>query len=254
MTELHAAATLPQDANASTPAGAESRAVLWARDVRRGFREGTARLEVLTGVDLTVERGERLAIIGASGSGKTTLLQILGGLDRPDAGTVEVDGQDLHALAESARGALRNRTIGFVFQFHHLLPEFTALENVAMPLLVRREPRSVCAARARALQQTPHPEVPRARFPIRRRVESRARRGGRHLPVPRFLLPRAVPALPGAAFALPGGESADRRRRGHLGGHPVRGRAGAVRRRAAEPGAGLRAGRPAGGRLDVHHP
>ena len=127
------------------------RAVLSARDVRRGFREGTARLEVLTGVDLTVERGERLAIIGASGSGKTTLLQILGGLDRPDAGTVEVDGQDLHALAESARGALRNRTIGFVFQFHHLLPEFTALENVAMPLLVRREPRSVCAARAQAL-------------------------------------------------------------------------------------------------------
>jgi lipoprotein-releasing system ATP-binding protein len=127
------------------------RAVLSARDVRRGFREGTARLEVLTGVDLTVERGERLAIIGASGSGKTTLLQILGGLDRPDAGTVEVDGQDLHALAESARGALRNRTIGFVFQFHHLLAEFTALENVAMPLLVRREPRRACAARAREL-------------------------------------------------------------------------------------------------------
>jgi lipoprotein-releasing system ATP-binding protein len=127
------------------------RAVLSARDVRRGFREGTARLEVLTGVDLTVQRGERLAIIGASGSGKTTLLQILGGLDQPDAGTVEVDGQNLHALAESARGALRNRTIGFVFQFHHLLAEFTALENVAMPLLVRREPRSACAARAREL-------------------------------------------------------------------------------------------------------
>jgi len=125
--------------------------VLSARGVCRGFREGSARLEVLTGVELQVARGERLAIIGASGSGKTTLLQILGGLGRPDAGVVEVDGRDIHALSELERGALRNRTIGFVFQFHHLLPEFTALENVAMPLLVRRESRSVCAVRARAL-------------------------------------------------------------------------------------------------------
>ena len=126
-------------------------AVLTARRVQRGFREGAARLEVLTGVDLTVARAERLAIIGVSGSGKTTLLQILGGLDRPDAGSVEVDGRDIHALSERERGALRNRTIGFIYQFHHLLPEFSALENVAMPLLVRREPRSLAKARATAL-------------------------------------------------------------------------------------------------------
>ena len=125
--------------------------VLSARHVQRGFREGSARLEVLTGIDLTVAHGERLAIIGVSGSGKTTLLQILGGLDRPDAGSVEVDGRDIHALSERERGALRNRTIGFIYQFHHLLPEFSALENVAMPLLVRREPRSTAKAQAIAL-------------------------------------------------------------------------------------------------------
>jgi lipoprotein-releasing system ATP-binding protein len=125
--------------------------VLRARSVQRGFREGSARLEVLTGVDLAVARAERLAIIGVSGSGKTTLLQILGGLDRPDGGSVEVDGRDIHALSEHERGALRNRTIGFIYQFHHLLPEFSALENVAMPLLVRREPRAVAKAQASAL-------------------------------------------------------------------------------------------------------
>jgi lipoprotein-releasing system ATP-binding protein len=126
-------------------------AVLTARGVCRSFREGTSTLEVLSGVELSVARGERLAIIGASGSGKTTLLQILGGLDRPDAGTVEVAGRDIHALAEKERSELRNRTIGFVYQFHHLLPEFSALENVAMPLLVRRERSASAAARARDL-------------------------------------------------------------------------------------------------------
>jgi lipoprotein-releasing system ATP-binding protein len=126
-------------------------AVLSARGVCRSFREGTSTLEVLTGVELSVARGERLAIIGASGSGKTTLLQILGGLDRPDAGVVEVAGRDIHALAEKERSELRNRTIGFVYQFHHLLPEFSALENVAMPLLVRRERTASAAARARDL-------------------------------------------------------------------------------------------------------
>jgi lipoprotein-releasing system ATP-binding protein len=126
-------------------------AVLRARGIWRSFREGANTLEVLTGVELQVARAERLAIIGASGSGKTTLLQILGGLDRPNAGVVEVAGRDIHALSEGERSALRNRTIGFVYQFHHLLPEFSALENVAMPLLVRRERTSSALGRARDL-------------------------------------------------------------------------------------------------------
>jgi lipoprotein-releasing system ATP-binding protein len=126
-------------------------AVLSARAVGRSFREGSATLEVLLDVQLEVQRGERLAIIGASGSGKTTLLQILGGLDRPDAGQVIIDGRNIHELGERERGALRNRSIGFVYQFHHLLPEFSALENVAMPLLVRRESAASAAERARAL-------------------------------------------------------------------------------------------------------
>jgi lipoprotein-releasing system ATP-binding protein len=112
--------------------------VLEARDVQKNFTQGPVTLEVLQGVMLAVEAGERIAIVGASGSGKTTLLQILGGLDRPTRGHVFVDGQDIHELSEDARGRLRNRALGFVYQFHHLLPEFSALENVAMPLLVRR--------------------------------------------------------------------------------------------------------------------
>jgi lipoprotein-releasing system ATP-binding protein len=123
--------------------------VLSARAVSRTFTEGASTLEVLIDVNLSIAAGERLAIIGASGSGKTTLLQILGGLDRPNAGSVEVAGRDIHSLSESERGALRNRAIGFVYQFHHLLPEFSALENVAMPLLVRRERTSIAIARAR---------------------------------------------------------------------------------------------------------
>ena len=125
--------------------------VLSARGVFRRFHEGTTTLEVLRGLELDVLAGERLAIIGASGSGKTTLLQILGGLDRPDAGRVEVDGRDLHALSEAERGAVRNRTIGFVYQFHHLLAEFSAQENVAMPLLVRRMSARAAALRAAEL-------------------------------------------------------------------------------------------------------
>ena len=114
--------------------------VLVCEQVRKEFRDADRRLEVLSGVDLHVRSGETLAIVGASGSGKTTLLQILGGLDRPSGGRVRIAGQDMADLSEAQRGALRNRALGFVYQFHHLLPEFSALENVAMPLLVRRVP------------------------------------------------------------------------------------------------------------------
>jgi lipoprotein-releasing system ATP-binding protein len=125
--------------------------VLAAQGVHKSFRQGPVVLEVLRGVVLEVSPGERVAIIGASGSGKTTLLQILGGLDPPSSGTVRVAGRDIHALSEAERGVLRNRTLGFVYQFHHLLPEFSALENVAMPLLVRRNPVAASRAAARAL-------------------------------------------------------------------------------------------------------
>jgi lipoprotein-releasing system ATP-binding protein len=132
---------------------AGSEAVLAARGVARGFTEGNSKLEVLRGLDLEVRAGERLGIIGASGSGKSTLLQILGGLDKPDAGSVAIEGRNLQTLSEPERGQLRNRTIGFVYQFHHLLVEFSALENVAMPLLVRRMPAAEAAQRATALLQ-----------------------------------------------------------------------------------------------------
>ena len=128
-----------------------ARVVLECKGVARRFREGDSTLEVLRGVDLVVGAAERVAIIGASGSGKTTLLQIMGGLDDPDAGEVFVDGQPMHGSNEVSKGDLRNHYIGFVYQFHHLLPEFTAEENVAMPLLIRRESKSDALAKARAL-------------------------------------------------------------------------------------------------------
>jgi lipoprotein-releasing system ATP-binding protein len=125
--------------------------VLDCRNVVRRFNEGASTLEVLRGVNLTVQPSERVAIIGASGSGKTTLLQIMGGLDDPNEGEVLIDGERMQGNDEAAKGDLRNRCIGFVYQFHHLLPEFTAEENVAMPLLIRREAKAVALAQAREL-------------------------------------------------------------------------------------------------------
>lgn len=126
-------------------------AVLACSGLSKHFQQGDTRVDVLNGVELTVAEGERLAIVGASGSGKTTLLQLLGGLDLPSAGTVTLTGQQVNKLGDAARGELRNRALGFVYQFHHLLPEFSALENVAMPLLIRRTPLEEARSRARAL-------------------------------------------------------------------------------------------------------
>ena len=128
-----------------------SEAVLECRGVVRRFREGESTLEVLSGVDLSVGSAERVAIIGASGSGKTTLLQIMGGLDDPTSGEVFVGGQSMANTDETAKGQLRNRYLGFVYQFHHLLPEFSAQENVAMPLLIRRLKKEEAMSQAAAL-------------------------------------------------------------------------------------------------------
>lgn len=128
-----------------------STSALKASGLSKTFDDGRLNLTVLDSVDLEVAQGQRVAIVGASGSGKSTLLHLLGGLDSPSAGEVWVQGSKMSELSDAARGDLRNRTLGFIYQFHHLLPEFTALENVALPLLIRREKDESAKARAAEL-------------------------------------------------------------------------------------------------------
>jgi len=125
--------------------------VLRAVNLVKSYVEGGTRVEVLRDVSLHIDAGEMVAIVGASGSGKSTLLHLLGLLDTPTSGHVEVDGQSVDGLGERARSRLRNQRLGFVYQFHHLLPEFSAVDNVAMPLIVRREKRPAAREQARAL-------------------------------------------------------------------------------------------------------
>ena len=130
-----------------------SEVVIAVQNLHKIFYQGDNKLHVLRGVDFRIHRGERVAIIGLSGSGKSTLLHILSGLDVPDDGTVTINGQDIHKLGEQALCRLRNHSLGFIYQFHHLLAEFSALENAAMPLLIRGEKHSVALAAGREILQ-----------------------------------------------------------------------------------------------------
>lgn len=125
--------------------------VLRCTGLTKTFTEASFNVDVLSGVYLRLEKGEQVAIVGASGTGKSTLLHLLGGLDRPTAGTIEIDGVNISELNDTQRGHLRNRKLGFVYQFHHLLPEFSALENTAIPLLIRRVAASEAQSRAREM-------------------------------------------------------------------------------------------------------
>ncbi|PWW38285.1 lipoprotein-releasing system ATP-binding protein [Chromohalobacter israelensis] len=138
-------------ASNDTPAFANNEIMLKCEGLTRIYREGPQDVTVLDALELEVRAGERVAVVGSSGSGKTTLLNLLGGLDRPSAGEVRIAGQSLAEMGEAALGSFRNRHIGFVYQFHHLLAEFSALENVAMPLLIRGQTRQEAQARAREI-------------------------------------------------------------------------------------------------------
>ena len=131
----------------------DDQTVLRCENLSRTFREGGLLVDVFAGVSFSLGKGERAVVVGASGAGKSTLLHLLGGLDRPTTGRVFVDGREMSALSDRERGRLRNRALGFVYQFHHLLREFTALENVAMPLLIRGNGVNSARAQARELLQ-----------------------------------------------------------------------------------------------------